>query len=100
MENGNAQKKLEKERIVAITAHTTVLSNFGPEAQILTCPYCGHFVSTIVKPTAGLKTHLVAALMCACCCWLCACCPYVNDACMNRTHYCGNCKSYLGQYRF
>lgn len=37
---------------------------FGPNKQSLTCPYCHHEVTTVVKAESATKTHIIAALLC------------------------------------
>lgn len=37
---------------------------FGPNSQTLTCPYCHQEVTTVVKPEASTKTHIIAVLLC------------------------------------
>ncbi|KAK4877629.1 hypothetical protein RN001_010135 [Aquatica leii] len=96
----NTSKKTSKGNTIVITGGHTIISQFGPETQILRCPYCKHMAQTIVRPSAAVKTHLMSALLCMCCCWLCSCCPYLIQSCMDRSHYCGNCHSFLGKYRF
>ncbi|KAF2897087.1 hypothetical protein ILUMI_09087 [Ignelater luminosus] len=99
-ENSRLNNAQHKSNTVVITGGPNViLADFGPEPQILKCPYCYNFISTRVRSAATTKTHLWAVLLCMCCCWLCSCCPYLIDSCQDRNHYCSHCNAYLGSYR-
>lgn len=74
-----------------------VNTQFGPESQRLTCPYCHANISTTVETESNTKTHIFALVLCLFGFWCCAPMPYCIDSCLVKKHYCPSCKAYLGE---
>ncbi|KAF2879965.1 hypothetical protein ILUMI_26210 [Ignelater luminosus] len=79
---------------------TVIVSNFGPDSQVVKCPFCNNFDNTKIKSKLTLKTHFCAVVMCLSGLCLCCGCPYCTSSRKNRHHYCSKCRAYLGSYRY
>ncbi|CAH0717320.1 unnamed protein product, partial [Brenthis ino] len=70
----------------------------GSDPSRAYCRSCNMHVITNIRRTPSMRTHLLAAFLCALALWPCACIPYCVDSCNNADHYCTNCNAYLGSH--
>lgn len=93
-----AGQPMQQGNTTVVVTTIPVLAQYGPTPQPITCPHCHNPITTRLETEAGMRTHLIALLLCIIGCIPCCLIPYCVDSCQNRNHYCPSCGAFLGSY--
>ncbi|XP_022899742.1 lipopolysaccharide-induced tumor necrosis factor-alpha factor homolog [Onthophagus taurus] len=92
-QNEDLEKLLKIRKVNNETPYSVV--PLASKPQILTCPHCGHYVTTEIAVRPSYRTHIKALILALCCLFFI---PYVCANCMNVDHFCPECETYIGTY--